>query len=278
MSTLEAVPQQPGLEVSHSTVPKQVYSYNGDYTPVAAMPGGYQGGYLPPLPAGSTSANDAPKNREKARTVFRLRPSSFLLSLALGFVILAAGIGGGVGGTLAVKNARREASKEVRLSTITETVTPTTCATVAGAFYTSTIDSASPTTETSRTSSSNFSAPTPKNVALDCPNLTNQIQRIILKGNVYNFAITCGEDFNAVRDKSVDIVAITVYSLKDCAQACASYNRNNNDTLCKAAVFSSTFEYSVRQNLGSCWLKNSTGNEASNKGNTLAGLLLLPNT
>lgn len=62
-------------------------------------------------PAPKYEPNDAyvegqPHYEPVQRMVWGLQPIVFWLLMALGFVVLAAGIGGGVGGTLAVNNAK----------------------------------------------------------------------------------------------------------------------------------------------------------------------------
>jgi hypothetical protein len=74
---------------------------------------------------------------------------------------------------------------------------------------------------------------------------------------------------------SPDILAIIAYSLHDCAQACASYNRNSGSLGCKGASFNSDLTNSVPVNFGTCWLKNNTGGMTNAPGmNGYAGIVL----
>jgi len=58
--------------------------------------------YHSPVPG-----RQAGENLEEKRTICGVRSTTFILLLALLFVIVAAGVGGGVGGSLAVNNAKK---------------------------------------------------------------------------------------------------------------------------------------------------------------------------
>ncbi|KAK0122650.1 hypothetical protein ONS96_009688 [Cadophora gregata f. sp. sojae] len=201
---------------------------------------------------------------KKGRTMCGVRPATFFLSLALVLVILAAGIGGGVGGTMAVNNAKSENNNNngtsIRTVTITTTASPAT----------GTIASASSSASGSSTSSSIISVPTAGTVALDCPNIDNtELRMTLVETSV--FTVICGRDYPGAKN---DIVAVTAYSLNDCARACASYNKNSGTKYCKGAAFKSDLTLNVPVNYGNCWLKNNTQSPSSGTSNGLAALLL----
>ncbi|PVH83239.1 hypothetical protein DL98DRAFT_513502 [Cadophora sp. DSE1049] len=198
----------------------------------------------------------------KERTMCGVRPATFFLSLALVLVILAAAIGGGVGGTMAVNNAKSENSNEAAISTITITTTASPA--------TGTIASASASGSSTSTSASIISVPTAGTVALDCPNIDNtELRMTLVETSV--FTVICGRDYPGAKN---DILAVTAYSLTDCARACASYNRNSGSKECKGAAFKNDLSYNVPVNYGNCWLKNNTQSPSSGTSNGLAALLL----
>ncbi|KAH7380959.1 hypothetical protein BKA64DRAFT_713513 [Cadophora sp. MPI-SDFR-AT-0126] len=200
----------------------------------------------------------------KERTMCGVRPVTFVLSLALVLVILAAAIGGGVGGTMAVNNAKSENNNKAAISTITITTTASPATgTIASA-------SASASGSSSSTSASIISVPTAGTVALDCPNIDNtELRMTLVETSV--FTVICGRDYPGAKN---DILAVTVYSLTDCARACASYNRNSGSKDCKGAAFKNDLSYNVPVNYGNCWLKNNTQSPSSGTSNGLAALLL----
>ncbi|KAH7323592.1 hypothetical protein BKA65DRAFT_71369 [Rhexocercosporidium sp. MPI-PUGE-AT-0058] len=204
-------------------------------------------------------------DRRKERTICGFRAATFFLSLALVLVILAAAIGGGVGGTMAVNNAKSANSNSngaaftsTVISTYTTTATP-----VSGA-------SASGTATKTSTSASILSVPTSGTLALDCPNIDNtELRMTLIETSV--FTVVCGRDYPGAKN---DIIAVTVYSLADCARACASYNRNSGSEICKGAAFKTDLLANVQVNFGNCWLKNNTNTPSSGSSNTLAALVL----
>ncbi|KAG4438473.1 hypothetical protein IFR05_006041 [Cadophora sp. M221] len=204
-------------------------------------------------------SSEGDKRRE--RTICGLRAATFFLSLALLLVILAAAIGGGVGGTMAVNNAKSANSNNngttftsTIINTVTTTVTPTSSDASAG----------------SSTSSSILSVPTSGILALDCPNIDDtELRMTLIETSV--FTVICGRDYPGQKN---DILAVTAYSLADCARACASYNLNAGSKLCKGAAFKTDLSYNVNVNYGNCWLKNNTNSPNSGTSNGLASLLL----
>ncbi|CZS89596.1 uncharacterized protein RCO7_02513 [Rhynchosporium graminicola] len=210
----------------------------------------------------------------KQRTICGVRPATFFLSLALVVVTLVAAIGGGVGGTMAVNNAKSANVVNSNAAVCTSTVFSTASATPTSldAFPSSTASG----TETSPTSSSSTTSsiimvPTAGTVFLDCPTIDGtQIQMNL--GSPYVFNLVCGRDFPGAKN---DIVALTVYSVDDCARACASMNRNSGNKICKGAAYKSDLTLNVPVNYGNCWLKNTTSTPSDTKGkNDLVALLL----
>jgi hypothetical protein len=126
----------------------------------------------------------------------------------------------------------------------------------------------------SSTTSSILSVPTAGLLPLDCPNIDNTNVRVTLKSQTSLFGVTCGADFGSVTGRQIDILAIISYSLQDCAQACASYNLNIGQNICKGATFNSNLTGSVAINFGTCFLKNDTTGETQSTYNSYAGLVL----
>ena len=115
-----------------------------------------------------------------------------------------------------------------------------------------------------------YAAPTPSFVALNCPDISDTNQLVTVRKSTYTFALRCGQDFGGVDGVTSDIIAITAYSIQDCAKACASINDNNKGAnQCKAVAFSSALAYNQRVNIGNCWLKNSTANTNNNANVTM---------
>ena len=63
------------------------------------------------------------------------------------------------------------------------------------------------------------------------------------------FTVICGRDYPGAKN---DILAVTAYSLTDCARACASYNKNSGSKECKGAAFKNDLTYNVPVNYGNC--------------------------
>jgi len=203
----------------------------------------------PDLSYSGGSSYQAP---EKMRTIWGLRFTTFFLILALILVILAAGIGGGVGGSMAVKSARNSNKAISAATTVSALCAPTTSA----PCYTS-------------ASASAFSVPTAGTVYLNCPAIDKTILSVTLE-TTSAFTVTCGEDFGP---GGVDIIAVTVYTIEDCARACASYNLNWHATICKGATFNS-YLAEVQASYGTCFLKNNTAGATLSKYQSYAGLSL----
>lgn len=130
-----------------------------------------------------------------------------------------------------------------------------------------------------------FPLPTTGRVPLDCPRLTGSRQTIVLGERAFDFETTCGLDWASVG--GADVVAVIAYSLRDCMQACASYNRNGDlrsgvagggigtaRERCVAVTFNSDLD-SISLNYGTCWLKNSTTLPVPGGPNTYAGAALV---
>ncbi|KAH8684447.1 hypothetical protein BGZ60DRAFT_523661 [Tricladium varicosporioides] len=245
-------------------LPEQERAYNESLNHTGYEHGAYNqsqaqfkgnGGYAPEQPGMEVI------EKKGKRTICGLATTTFALLVALILVILAAGIGGGVGGTMAVNNAKNSAKSVQNPATVTITATPTTCPIAASATVGSTTSSksaAATSTSASTSTSSAIVVPTTGVTFLDCPKLNGQSTIVTLKSTTYTYATTCGQDFAGVDGKSPDIMAVISYSLHDCAQACASFNRNSGATICKAATFDSRLS-NINVNLGTCWLKNTTG-------------------
>ncbi|KAF8867385.1 hypothetical protein BDZ45DRAFT_734650 [Acephala macrosclerotiorum] len=246
-SQLEVVPQQTPLPKPYE------YSNHGQLAP------SYDGGF---------AYHDQSQTLVKEKTICGLRTTTFFLVLALILVILAAGIGGGVGGTMAVNNAKNSnKSSSNATMTITTTITALSASTTSGTAASSSSSSSS----ASDTATARVTVPTTGTIALSCPSLNNANLAVTLT-NTSTFAVTCGRDFVSAGG-DLDILAITVYSIDDCAKACASYNHNWRSNVCVAATFNANLDQ-VPINFGTCWLKNGTGTVTSSSSNTIAGLLL----
>ncbi|KAL2062869.1 hypothetical protein VTL71DRAFT_5941 [Oculimacula yallundae] len=204
----------------------------------------------------------------KERTILGVRPATFFLSLALVVVILVAAIGGGVGGTMAVNNAKSANSNGAALTTtVLSTYTTTIAATATDASA-----SGTGTPSSTSTTASIITVPTAGTVALDCPTIDGTQIRMALGSTTSVFDLVCGRDYPGSRN---DIVALTVYSVDDCARACASYNRNSGSKFCKGAAYRSDLTRNIPVNFGNCWLKNATSTPNDTKGkNDLVALVL----
>ncbi|PVH67602.1 hypothetical protein DL98DRAFT_443216, partial [Cadophora sp. DSE1049] len=98
------------------------------------------------------------------------------------------------------------------------------------------------------TGASLLSVPTTGVLALDCPNIDDtELRMTLVETSV--FAVICGRDYPGA---SNDILAVTAYSLTDCARACASYNRNSGSKICRGAAFKADLTANVPVNFGNC--------------------------
>jgi hypothetical protein len=106
---------------------------------------------------------------------------------------------------------------------------------------------------------------------LNCPTLTGSQISVALYTAIWTFDIICGTDFNGG-----NILAITAYSLQNCAQACATYNRDYGQTICTGVSFLSNLTLTTTYNyFGNCFLKNDTSSPIDNLGEMNAVLKLL---
>jgi len=123
------------------------------------------------------------------------------------------------------------------------------------------------------TSTSSATNSAPSVVPLDCPNINGTKEEVILKTSSWNFLVTCGIDWEPSGD--YDIIAFASYSIHDCAQACASYNLEKGQNICKGASFNSGLAYYVANYVGNCHLKNRTQEANRNGDNRGSGLTLV---
>ncbi|KAF4632585.1 hypothetical protein G7Y89_g5538 [Cudoniella acicularis] len=246
----------PGLEVVNPVPKQELHQSYGvpPPSPGQGLLGSPRNGGYPTDPYPVETMN----SRSKQGTFCGMRGTTLVLTIALITVILAAGIGGGIAGTMAVDNAK---SANIKTVTSTTTLTPTGCSISAAASSAT----ATPTT--------GITVPTTGFLALNCPSLSASNEIITLGTLSSTFGITCGQDFTPVNGVSSDIVAVISYSLHDCAQACASYNRDSGKLACKAATFNSDLT-SIGTNYGTCFLKNNTGGAVTGTSNIYAGLTL----
>jgi len=117
--------------------------------------------------------------------------------------------------------------------------------------------------------------PTKGKLALDCPRINQTNQTVTLESRTWTFSVRCGTDFAAW-----DTVAIIAYSLRDCMQACASYNRNadrrnGGPERCAAVVFNADLTAAVPNFYGTCFLKNSTAEEYPGGGDGFAAAVVV---
>lgn len=85
------------------------------------------------------------------------------------------------------------------------------------------------------------------------------------------FNIVCGRDFSVGRD----IIAFTTYTLKDCAQACASHNVHAGEDICKGVVFLSDFAATAKTYFETCFLKDWSNGTKNYDGNNRIGAATL---
>jgi hypothetical protein len=123
----------------------------------------------------------------------------------------------------------------------------------------------------SATTTASINLPTAGVLALNCPSLNNTETSITLGSTSYAFSIGCGTDFGGT---NVDILAIISYSIADCAQACASYNYDYRQEVCKAVTWNSDLGV-VEEHFGNCFLKNDTSGRNAVVDDTYVGLTLL---
>ncbi|KAI0426676.1 hypothetical protein F5Y09DRAFT_318222 [Xylaria sp. FL1042] len=174
----------------------------------------------------------------REQTICGVRRVTFLLSVALAVVIIAAAVGGGVGGSLAVQNAKSTCmgDKNGDLTVITTTVT------------------APAATTTSATSTTGPLVVPTGVVKLDCPDLTNDIA-ISLGADSWVFTPACGTDYTGS-----DFGAVIAYSFHDCLQACAAHNHFSGEDECTALTFAANQTQYIPSNYGNCWLKKGNPN------------------
>ncbi|KAI8629075.1 hypothetical protein F5Y19DRAFT_89313 [Xylariaceae sp. FL1651] len=185
---------------------------------------------------------------DRENTICGLRRATFLLSLALAFVIIAAAVGGGVGGSLAVQSAMSSCkSNNTSSENFVQTVTVT--ATAAAADLTASSTVAAP-----------IVVPTGV-VKLDCPNGLNDNIAITLGSDMWVFTPACNIDYTGS-----DFAAVIVYSFHDCLQACAAHNHFSGKNECTALSFRANQTEEIPINYGNCWLKS-----GSPKGNAVSG-------
>jgi hypothetical protein len=136
---------------------------------------------------------------------------------------------------------------------------------------TAALQSATTAASGTSTTTASLNLPTAGVLALNCPSLNNTETSITLGSTSYAFSIGCGTDFGGA---NVDILTIISYSISDCAQACASYNYNYGQEVCKAVTWNSDLGV-VEGHFGNCFLKNDTSGRNAVVDDTYVGLTLL---
>ncbi|KUJ20709.1 uncharacterized protein LY89DRAFT_779431 [Mollisia scopiformis] len=170
---------------------------------------------------------------------------------------------------MAVTNAKNRYKDQYCVASTTSTTTTVTATSTTTTTTTTTTTSDS--SASTSTSASTITVPTSGFISLDCPALDATTLGITLQSTSL-FTVTCGQDFSGP-NHDIDILALVVYSLEDCAMACASYNLNWKSTICKAVRFNADLGQ-VGINYGTCWLKNGTGTIESSNSDTSAGMIL----
>jgi hypothetical protein len=117
------------------------------------------------------------------------------------------------------------------------------------------------------TSTSVINVPTAGALALDCPNLDGSTESITFSSKTWDFGIHCGVGYYG----NIDLPVVISYTLRDCMQACVSWNSHHNADICVAVAFVASLN-DIGIYGGSCWLKNSTG--SISKGTVGATLIM----
>ncbi|KAI9851398.1 MAG: hypothetical protein M1838_003749 [Thelocarpon superellum] len=224
-SNLEVAPLQPdqvGMEPMRTDAPPNPYRQPDSaflHDPDRKEDGGY----------GPTSP--------QPRRVCGLRLPTFILSVALIFVIiLAAAVGGGVGGSEAAKENNNSNS-----ATATVTVTATSAA--PGATRTAAAGQLKATS--------------------NCTSLGSNYVSLLEGG--WAFDLLCNTDY-----VGIDMFGVTVFTFQDCMNACASYNRYNGTDACVGVSYVPEWaSYTVKPG-GDCFLKSQLPAANSPPGNGLS--------
>lgn len=110
-------------------------------------------------------------------------------------------------------------------------------------------------------------------VELNCPDINNSQMYAAVGGRQSIFRPSCGIDYNGN-----DIGGAIAYSFQDCLWACAAMNNFSKNNTCLAVTFHAALSNSVSRNQINCFLKNTTSNRQTGKGNLVAGAQLVLST
>ncbi|KAH8842886.1 hypothetical protein MCOR27_000094 [Pyricularia oryzae] len=209
----------------------------------------------------------------KERKVCGVGMATFVLAIALLVVLLAAAVGGGVGGSMAANTARELDECKSNLNQPSSSST------------TSQPPSSSPSPTAAAENCGNQTAIQlgPKGgmvvpvqgvtVELNCPDINNSQMYAAVGGRQSIFRPSCGIDYNGN-----DIGGAIAYSFQDCLWACAAMNNFSKNNTCLAVTFHAALSNSVSRNQINCFLKNTTSNRQTGKGNLVAGAQLVLST
>lgn len=194
-----------------------------------------------------------------------------ILLVVVTALIVGGAVGGGVGGALASCNSQTSSLKDEVSSATGNTTTGAPSISVAIATVTVSATSPSSTTVIAPIDLSNYTVASPATVSeifVDCPNLDDQTYTTT-RGD--EFTIYCDTDSGfgspSLEDSDLTLqvfAGFVSYSLKDCLEACSSYNafsaRNGVEEMqCRSITFNHKMSQSVATNgYVNCWIKNGT--------------------
>lgn len=175
--------------------------------------------------------------------VFRLRPTTVILSVALALVTLLAVVAAAVGGSLAAKNAHVYGILTDDLRKGREANGVDSTATIAH-------PSASPVPQTFNSSCPVVNGTTASPTD-DCTQLSPTFVSSLSAKAEFN--LSCNTAFH-----DYNILGVFVYRFEDCMEACASYNHfQSSNTTCHGATFD--LRRPQQGGKGNCFLKDTRG-------------------
>lgn len=218
------------IDNAHQTSVSQDYSYYQTH--------GSQDNRFPQTPSSQALAEVQAHGRKKAN----ISRTGWIIIAILIALIIGGAVGGGVGGSLAVEFVLRgfysvwivTDARYINRKAKDSATAPSASSSSASetSISASTSQPATATnTNTYYAVPSDVTVPSVKVVVdLECPRIDQTSD--VVEGVTWD--LICGSDFVG---PSIDILAATAYSWRDCARACATYNRNSGSNGCVAISY-----------------------------------------
>ena len=174
--------------------------------------------------------------------VYGLRPTTFILSIALASMTILAIVSAAVGGSLAAK-AHKYGLPNEDSEAACKADQPHSISTVAGSS-----PSSIPQRSNTSCPTTNATVPSPTN---ECANLSPTYKSALSNATLFN--VSCNTSFH-----DYNILGLFAYRFEDCMEACASFNYfQNSNTTCYGVTFN--VNRPQEGGKGNCFLKDKQG-------------------